>query len=187
MTLSDESRNSEAGLPASLLIGSKNLIYQVSKWLAIISIVTIFVSLLSGVVVRYLFSTNLGWATEIPNLFFPWLTMGAIVAAAARNEHIGIELVVEKLPRLPRKVVTLTVNVIALVAFSTMAYHGLNVVEIAGGQRFPITRLGMSWAYWSVVAGFAGLALVSLINSALVLVGGEEQSDPQVSHGEEGI
>lgn len=187
MTLSDESRNSEAGKPASLLIGSKNVIYQVSKWGAIVSIVTIFASLLTGVVVRYLFSMNLGWVTEIPNLFFPWLTMGAIVAAAAKNEHIGIELVVEKLPRLPQKIVTLGVNVIALVSFSTMAYHGLNVVDIAGGQRFPITRLGMSWAYWSVVAGFAGLALVALINTVLVLVGGDEQSEPQISHGEEGI
>lgn len=187
MTLSEESRNSEASRPASLLIGSKNVIYQISKWVAIISIVTIFASLLTGVVIRYLFSTNLGWVTEIPNLFFPWLTMGAIVAAAAKNEHIGIELVVEKLPRFPQKIVTLSVNVIALVAFSTMAYHGLNVVDIAGGQRFPITRLGMSWAYWSVVVGFAGLALVALVNIALILVGGESQADPQVSHGEEGI
>ncbi|MCS2608769.1 TRAP transporter small permease [Halomonas dongshanensis] len=163
------------------------MIYQIAKWVAIVSIVSIFISLLTGVVVRYLFSTNLGWVTEIPNLFFPWLTMGAIVAAAAKNEHIGIELLVEKLPRFPQRAVTLCVNVIALVAFSTMAYHGLNVVDIAGGQRFPITRLGMSWAYWSVVAGFAGLALVALLNIVLILVGGEVQADPQVSQGEEGI
>ncbi|MCP1315831.1 MULTISPECIES: TRAP transporter small permease [unclassified Halomonas] len=187
MTLSVESRKSEAGGPASLLVGSKNVIYQIAKWVAIVSIVTIFISLLTGVVVRYLFSTNLGWVTEIPNLFFPWLTMGAIVAAAAKNEHIGIELVVEKLPRLPQRIVTLCVNVIALVAFSTMAYHGLNVVDIAGGQRFPITRLGMSWAYWSVVVGFAGLALVALLNIVLTLACGEAQAEAQVSHGEEGI
>ena len=187
MKLSAESRSSRAGAPASLLVGLKNVIYHASKWAAIVSIVTIFVSLLMGVIVRYLFSTNLGWVTEIPNLFFPWLTMGAIVAAAAKNEHIGVELVVEKLPRLPKEAVVLTVNLIALIAFGMMAYHGLNVVDIAGSQRFPITRLGMSWAYWSVVMGFAGLAVVSLINIALVLVGGDKFSDPQVSHGEDGI
>ncbi|GGW57582.1 hypothetical protein GCM10007158_18410 [Vreelandella hamiltonii] len=140
-----------------------------------------------GVATRYLFSTNIGWVAEIPNLFFPWLTMGAIVAAAAKNEHIGIDLMVEKLPKFPKKIVILSVNVIALVAFSTMAYHGLNVVDIAGGQRFPITRLGMSWAYWSVVVGFAGLALIALVNIALILMGVEEQSAPQISRGEEGI
>ncbi|MGO2146727.1 TRAP transporter small permease [Halomonas sp.] len=187
MKLSAESHNNEVGMPASLLVSLKNTIYHAFKWVAIIAVVTIFVSLMMGVMVRYVFSINLGWVTEIPNLFFPWLTMSAIVAAAAKNEHIGIELVVEKLPSLPRKLVALAVNLIAVVAFGTMAYHGLDVVDIAGSQRFPITRLGMSWAYWSVVIGFIGLAVVSLINIALILVGGNEFSDPQVSHGEEGV
>lgn len=187
MKLSNESRSSEVGMLTSLLVSSKNVIYHAFKWIAIISIVAIFVSLLLAVVVRYVFSINLGWITEVPNLLFPWLTMCAIVAAAAKDEHIGVEMVVEKLPSLLRKVVVLAVNGIAMVAFGIMATHGLDVVEIAGSQRFPITQLGMSWAYWSVVVGFMGLSAVSLINIAMVLTGGEQFSEPQVSHGEDGI
>ncbi|NYS59695.1 TRAP transporter small permease [Vreelandella salicampi] len=187
MKLSKESRNSEVGKPASLLVSSKNVIYHAFKWVAIVSIVAIFLSLLLGVVVRYVFSINLGWITEVPNLLFPWLTMCAIVAAAAKNEHIGVELVVEKLPSLPKKLVTLVVNGIAMVAFAVMAFHGLDVVEMAGSQRFPITQLGMSWAYWSVVIGFMGVAVVSFINIAMVLTGGDQFSEPKVSHGEDGL
>lgn len=187
MKLSEESRNSEVGAPTSLLAGSKNVIYHGFKWISIVSIVSIFLSLLLGVVVRYVLSTNLGWVTEVPNLLFPWLTMSAIAAAAAKNEHIGIDLVVEKLPRLPRKGVVLAVNVIAMIAFGTMAVHALDVVEIAGSQRLPVTQLGMSWAYWSVVIGFMGLAVISLINVVMVLTGSDEFSEPQVSHGEDGI
>lgn len=187
MKLSEESRNSGVGMPTSLLVSSKRVIYHAFKWVSIASIVAIFVSLLLGVVVRYVFSINLGWITEVPNLVFPWLTMCAIVTAAARNEHIGVELVVEKLPRLPKKMVVLAVNGIAMIAFGVMAIHGLDVVEIAGSQRLPITRLGMSWAYWSVVVGFMGLAVVSFINIAMVLTGGDLSSEPQVSHGEDGI
>lgn len=187
MKLSEESRSSEVGAPASLLASSKNAIYLVSKWVAIVTIVGMFLSLLAGVVVRYVLSTNLGWVAEVPNLLFPWLTMSAIVAAAAKNEHIGIDLVVEKLPGLPRKSVVLIVNAIALIAFGTMAVHALDVVGIAGSQRLPITQIPMSWAYWSVVIGFIGLAIDSLINIALVLTGGVQSSEPQVSHGEDGI
>lgn len=187
MKLSKESRSREVGTPTSLLVSSKNVIYHAYKWVAIVSIVAIFLSLLLGVVVRYVFSLNLGWITEVPNLVFPWLTMCAIVAAAARNEHIGVELIVEKLPDLPKKVVVLAVNGIAMIAFGVMAVHALNVVEIAGSQRLPITGLGMSWAYWSVVVGFTGLSVVSLINIAMVLTGGDQFSEPQVSHGEDGI
>tara|TARA_R110000751_G_scaffold307407_1_gene428582 strand:- start:2424 stop:2987 length:564 start_codon:yes stop_codon:yes gene_type:complete len=187
MKLSEESRRSEVGEPTSLLVSSKNMIYHAFKWVSIVSIVIIFISLLMGVVVRYLFSTNLGWVTEVPNLVFPWLTMCAIVAAAARNEHIGVELVVERLPRLPKKVVVLIVNLIAMTAFGFMAVHGLDVVEIAGSQRLPITQIGMSWAYWSVVVGFIGLTIVSLINIAMVLTGGDQFSEPHVSYGGDGI
>lgn len=187
MKLSEESCNSEVGLPTSLLVNSKSGIYHAFKWVSIVSIVVIFLSLLLGVVARYLFSANLGWITEVPNLVFPWLTMCAIVAAAARNEHIGVELVVEKLPRLPKKVVVLIVNLIAMIAFGVMAVHGLDVVEIAGSQRLPITQIGMSWAYWSVVVGFMGLAVVSFINIAMVLAGGDQFSEPHVSYGEDGV
>lgn len=171
MTLSIESRDSGVGGPTSLLASSKRVIYHIFKWVSIVAVVAIFVSLLLGVVVRYVFSTNLGWVAEVPNLVFPWLTMCAIVAAAARNEHIGVELVVEKLPRLPKNLVVLAVNLIAMIAFSFMAVNGLDVVEIAGSQRLPITRIGMSWAYWSVVVGFMGLAVISFINIAMVLTG----------------
>ena len=123
MTLSTESRSSEVGAPTSLLVSSKRVIYHIFKWVSIVAVVTIFVSLLLGVVVRYIFSTNLGWVAEVPNLVFPWLTMCAIVATAARNEHIGVELVVEKLPRLPKKLVVLAVNLIAMIAFSFMAVN----------------------------------------------------------------
>lgn len=187
MTLSIESRDSEVGGPTSLLASSKHVIYHTFKWVSIVAVVAIFVSLLLGVVVRYVFSTNLGWVAEVPNLVFPWLTMCAIVAAAARNEHIGVELVVEKLPRLPKKLVVLAVNLIAMIAFSFMAVNGLDVVEIAGIQRLPITRIGMSWAYWSVVVGFMGLAVVSLINIAMVLGGEDRFSELQVSRGEDEI
>lgn len=181
MKLSEESHGNEAGQPASLLQGSKNAIYQLFKWVAIISIVTMFVSLLSGVIVRYVLSTSLGWVAEVPNLFFPWLTMSAIVAAAARNEHIGVEVVVGSLPINLRHAVALAVNVLAVIAFAVMAWYGLDVIAIAGNQRLPITGIAMSWAYWSVVVGFAAMSLVSLINIAMLLKGESLQPSEQAS------
>ncbi|MCE9684149.1 TRAP transporter small permease [Halomonas alkalisoli] len=187
MKLSNESSHGEVGMPTSLLVSSKNVIYHAAKWIGIFSIVAMFLSLMSGVVVRYIWSTNLGWVTEVPNLLFPWLTMGAIVAAAARNEHIGIELLVEKLPTTLRKLVIVGVNVIAMVAFAVISLRGLDVVEIAGSQRLPITKIAMSWAYWSIVAGFVALSIVSLLNVLIVIIGGDEFSKPPISHGEDGI
>lgn len=187
MTLSKESQLGEVGGPTSPLLSSKNLIFELFKWLAVVSIVVMFLSLMAGVIVRYVLSTNLGWAAEVPNLFFPWLTMSAIVAAAARNEHIGVELIVSKLPAPLKKAVSLAVNLLAMVAFAVIAYYGLDVIAIAGSQRLPITQVAMSWAYWSVVIGFLALAIVALLNILITLTGNEDAAEPMVSHGEDGI
>lgn len=185
MKLSEESRVGEVASATSLILSSKTAIYQLARWVAILSILAMFLSLMTGVIVRYVLSTDLGWVAEVPNLFFPWLTMSAIVAAAARNEHIGIDLIVEHFPASLRHPVIFATNGLAVIAFGVMAYYGLDVIEIAGGQRLPITHIAMSWAYWSVVVGFAALAVVALINIALALNGHEEHSASQVSHGEE--
>ncbi|WP_085919643.1 TRAP transporter small permease [Halomonas sp. CSM-2] len=183
--LSDESHVSGVAKATSLLLGSKSAVYKLSKWVAILSIMAMFLSLMTGVIVRYVLSTNLGWVSEVPNLFFPWLTMSAIVAAAAKNEHIGINLIVDNLPSAARHLVTFATNALAVTAFGVMAYYGLDVIEIAGGQRLPITKVPMSWAYWSVVIGFIALAIVSLINIALLLTGHDEHDASQVPQGEE--
>lgn len=185
--LSEESQVSEVALATSLILGSKVAIYQLAKWVAILSIVVMFLSLMTGVIVRYVLSTNLGWISEVPNLFFPWLTMGAIVAAAAKNEHIGINLIVDHLPAVAERLVIFATNALAVIAFAVMAYYGLEIIEVTGGQRLPITNIAMSWAYWSVVVGFAALAVVSLINITLLLIGHVEHSASQVSHGEDAL
>lgn len=187
MKLSEESRVGEVAVAASLMLGSKTMIYQLARWVAIFSIIVMFLSLMTGVIVRYVLSTNLGWVTEVPNLMFPWLTASAIVAAAAKNEHIGINLIVDTLPVAVRRLVIFATNALAVIAFGMIAYRGLAVIDIAGGQRLPITKIAMSWAYWSVVIGFAALALVSLLNIGLLLTGREEHTTSQVSQAEEAL
>lgn len=187
MKLSEESQVGEVASVTSLMLSSKAAIYQLAKWVAILSIVVMFLSLMTGVIVRYVLATDLGWVAEVPNLFFPWLTMGAIVAAAARNEHIGIDLIVDHLPMMVRRLAIFATNALAAIAFGVMAYYGMDVIEIAGGQRLPITKMAMSWAYWSVVVGFAALAVIALINVGLLLIGREEHSASQVPHGEEAL
>lgn len=187
MKLSSESHNSEVVKTTSLLLSSKMAIYRLAKWIAILSIVVMFLSLMTGVIVRYVLSTNLVWISEVPNLFFPWLTMSGIVAAAAKDEHIGINLIVDHLPAVARNSVIFATNALAMIAFAIMAYYGLDIIEIAGDQRLPATKIAMSWAYWSVVVAFTALAVVSLINIGLLLTERGENTASQIPHGEEAL
>ncbi|NRB57797.1 MAG: TRAP transporter small permease [Salinicola sp.] len=180
-------RPGEPGHPGSPPLRLKTAIHHLFKWLGILSLLVMFATLLAAVFVRYVWETNLDWTSEVPNILFPWLTMCAIVATAAKNEHIGIEAVVERLPRPLRRVIGLATNLLAAVAFALIAWHGLEVVAIAGSQRLPITGIAMSWSYWSVVVGFAGLALVSLINVLVALDRRVPVDESLATHGEEAL
>ncbi|WP_110654326.1 TRAP transporter small permease [Salinicola halimionae] len=180
-------RHGEPGHPGSPPLRLKTAIHHLFKWFGIVSLLTMFGTLLTAVFVRYVWEMNLNWTSEVPNLLFPWLTMCAIVATAAKNEHIGIEAVVERLPRPLRRVVSLATNLLAAIAFALIAWHGLEVISIAGNQLLPITGIAMSWAYWSVVVGFAGLALVSLLNVLIALDRRVSVDESLATHGEEAL
>ncbi|HQR21864.1 MAG TPA: TRAP transporter small permease subunit, partial [Burkholderiaceae bacterium] len=49
----------------------------------------IFCILCSDVVLRYFSGSSLRWASEIPELLFPWLVMAGVVLAAQHGAHIA--------------------------------------------------------------------------------------------------
>lgn len=128
------------------------------------AVVLVFLALMAEVVVRYVTKAGMGWPNEVPNLLFPWLIMGGIVVGACRGAHIAAEAIRGHLaPETLRKLLMLIHLMVAL-AFTFLAWLSLNVISITAGQRFPLTGIGQSWAYASMLFGFGGIALASYIN-----------------------
>lgn len=148
---------------------------------AMISTVALFLVISLDVIVRYVTRSSLGWATEMPNLLFPWMTMAGIVIAAQWGRHVLVELGVRMMPvRVGRLVVALSQLPVAAM-FLYLAWTGVEIVEITAAELFPVTRVPTSWAYLSMPIGFLMLALTALTTAVRVLTQG---GDPfVVRHG----
>lgn len=137
-------------------------IVAISVALVITALVVMFVSLMAEVVVRYVTNQGMGWPTEVPNILFPWLVMGGIVLGAQRGQHIAVTAIQGWISRGANRALLLAHQVLLAFTFFYLAWVGLSVIEITGGETYPVTGLSAKWAYLAMIAGFIGIGLTAL-------------------------
>ena len=65
----------------------------------------IFFILCSDVILRYFAGSSLRWASEIPELLFPWLVMAGVVLAAQHGAHIATTFLADAVHGTARRVI----------------------------------------------------------------------------------
>jgi len=168
--------NLEAGLPASVIRIVDGVLTIAATVVALSALIVLFISIGLEVIVRYLTTQSLGWSSELPNIFFPWLVMGGIVLAAQRGAHISVTLVLDSLGRGASRVLLLVMQVFVAATFFYLAYIGLAVIEITGSEVYPVTGIPARWAYLALIAGFVGVGLTAATTFFRVLASEEPRS-----------
>ncbi|KAA3651562.1 MAG: TRAP transporter small permease [Proteobacteria bacterium] len=133
-----------------------------STALAIGTLTVMFASLMAEVIVRYLTNQGMGWPTEMPNILFPWLVMSGIVLAAQRGGHIAVTAVLGLLGKRGNRVLLVSHQLLIAATFFYLAWVGMDVIEITGSERYPVTGITAHWAYLSMIYGFVALGLTAL-------------------------
>jgi len=88
----------------------------------------------ANVVARYVFNSNILWALELTVFMFAWLVLLGASYAVKKGAHLGVDAVVNMLPRGPRRVLAL-IAVLVCIFYSFLLLKG-------------------AWDYW---ANFANL------------------------------
>ncbi|PST24240.1 TRAP transporter small permease [Mesorhizobium plurifarium] len=158
-------RSASAGLPALRIANGVGFVLDTAAIIiAVASVVAIFLALMTEVAIRYLTHASLGWPNEVPNLLFPWLIMGGIVLGAHRGSHIAAEAFRCLLSTEQLRILLMLIHLLVAIAFAYLGYLSLQVISITRAQVFPMTGLGQAWAYSSLMFGFGGIAVASLVN-----------------------
>lgn len=121
-----------------------------------------FFILSANVVLRYASGTSLAWASELPELMFPWIIMSGVVLAAQHGSHIAVVLLTQRLGAARRWV--LAGGAIAVAAlYLGLTWATLPLLEIAADERTPILNVPGSITVVCLMAGFVLLAVVTLL------------------------
>lgn len=121
------------------------------------------VMVLGNVVLRYGFNSGITVSEELSRFLFVWLVFLGAVTGMRENAHLGVDMLVRKLPVLGRKICLalsegLMLMCCVLFFWGTWQQHAINVDNLA-----PVTELSMEWVF--------GVAYVSAGSMALLIVG----------------
>lgn len=136
-----------------------------------VTTVVIFAILCSNTVMRYTSGGSVQWASELPELLFPWMVMAGVVLAAAHGSHITTSFLMEKLPAGARRLVAFIVWLAVAGLYGTLARATWNMLDIVADEKSPILQVPGSVTYGCVMAGMVMLALLALLSAWRVLRG----------------
>jgi len=115
-----------------------------------------------NVILRYGFNSGIAVSEELSRFLFVWLVFLGAITGMRENAHLGVDMLVRKLPVFGRKVCLALSEVLMLLCcvlffWGTWQQHDINVANLA-----PVTELSMEWVF--------GVAYVSAGSMALMII-----------------
>lgn len=142
---------------------------RVEIFIGSLALVTLFVMVLVQAAQRYTSWTGLPFTGELARFCLVWLSFSVIGVLLTRDEHITLRLI----DMVPHKLVLTGIHIFALVVIAAVAIggfvEGVNLMDTMSRINSPSMQMPMSWLYAIPMAGFASLAVRSLIGIWLVI------------------
>ena len=96
---------------------------QIVEMLVAILMAALVLDVWLGVLDRYLFHWQLPWPEVLARYLMIWAAMLAVSSGIARREHIGLTTFIAILPSWVRRLVLITMDLIALALFAYLLDH----------------------------------------------------------------
>ena len=114
-----------------------------------------------GVVERYFLELGITWTEEFSRYVMIWAALLAVSCGAYYREHIGLELVLQRLPRKAGRMLIFVLDLISLMFFIFLTYYGIGMT-VSGTSQYA-TIFGMS-----MVVPFAAVPVSSALTSVQI-------------------
>jgi TRAP-type C4-dicarboxylate transport system permease small subunit len=121
----------------------------------------------SEVVARYFLNAPLAWAFDVLTLYvMPAIFFLGLPGSYAKNAHIAVDILVQRLPKMPVAVTTLLVHVGALALFACIVYFGVGftVESYRSGDTFTGVLKFLAWPSAILVPIGCGLVLLRILS-----------------------
>jgi TRAP-type transport system small permease protein len=130
---------------------------RVCAFLMAVLVVTVWI----GVIDRYAWALGATWTEEFARYTMIWCALLAVSCGAYRREHIGLEFVLNALPKPRRRTLQLVLDLIGLAFFLYLTYYSIGMTLSGRSQHANIFGMTMFIPFASVPVSSA-LAVVQL-------------------------
>lgn len=175
---------------ASFLRTLNKWTHMVMMVIAEIALIAMVIIVTATVVMRYVFSTGIGWAEEVPRLLVTLFAFIAMAMGVRDHSHIGVNIIYNLFPKQggARKFLDYFADFIVLLCGLFMLYYGgrrcIQMMRLPG--KLPMT----GWNTWIQYLPIPLSGLVISFDSILFLTGILKRDDllysePEIDYAEE--
>lgn len=100
-----------------------------------------------NVVLRYFLGTGIAWSEEMSRFLFVWLTFIGAAVAFKDHEHLGVDVLVKRLPLWLRKIVFVISHLLMLLMCALIVYGSWKLMRLNFNSHAPSTGLPLSFLY----------------------------------------
>lgn len=125
-----------------------------------ISITTILVVI--NIILRYIFNSGLVWSEEVATGCFVWSVFIGAVAVFKHRGHVGVDIIVKKMPETMQKAVTLITDIILVALNGYMSYLSVLYISKSYTKMTPVLGISSVYISASVLIAFVLMTLYSV-------------------------
>ncbi len=113
------------------------------EMVTIATVFVMFVSILIGVIDRFVLGLGLPWPEELARFLLVWGSLLAAAVAAKRSQHFQLTLVLRKFGTAG----AIVVDVVSIAALAVVVGYGIQFAWIFRVQTSPALGIAMTWVY----------------------------------------
>ncbi len=114
-----------------------------------------------GVLVRYVIPLPLTFTEELARYLMIWMALLAVSSGIVHREHIGVEVIFERMPAWARRWLAVAFDVIAFSFFAVLFWYGLDFVDRGFKRITMIYEIPKAYPFMGVPLA-AGMACIQL-------------------------
>jgi len=138
------------------------LIERLCALLVALMVLTVWLGVLS----RYAINLQITWTEEFARYLMIWSALLAVSCGVYYREHVGLMLLLEKMPPGLHRWFSLLLDILGLGFFLILLWYGINLTRDGGSQYATIFNMKMTLPYAAVPVS-SGLAALQVILAAL--------------------
>lgn len=152
----------------------------------VLCMVVMLVMVFGNVILRLFFNTGIDLSEEMPRFAFVWMTFLGAIVGMRRRAHLGVDMLVQALPVLGRKVCWGISQAVMLVCCGYIVYGTWLQHDIIAGNASPVAQISMLWVFGVSYLTGGAIGLICLSN-LLRLLAGKVREDELIDVHEEGM
>jgi TRAP-type transport system small permease protein len=162
-------RGAVGGLQAALV--------SVAKIVCVITGTIMIIMVALGVFYRYVLGDSLEYATALPTVLFPYFIMSGAILAAAHGQHLSVDYVLLRMPQRVQPWLLIATKLLVVVALILISLACLELLPTLARRVTPVLGWPASWTFYSLPLGFVGLAIYSVTDLLMDLLGSETEGE----------